>query len=762
MRSLLFSAALFALLTPLVACGGGGATDMFPRAQCEDGEDNDGDGTTDFPDDLSCTSEGDDDESALAAPACKDGRDNDGDGKTDFPSDPGCYATHQDNEDDDCPDGPGCPQCSDGEDNDNNGQTDFPNDSGGCNAASDNDEYTRNLAACGSNVKIEPLPFDGNAMGMLDTMGVSSLISPMCGGAGIEAVYELRVTSPKVIVATTDNDGTAADTVLYIRGAECSNGASELACSNDISATNKKSTVTYSATKAGTYYLVVDAKDAATAGAYKVNVRYLTGEGETCAGADDCGPGLLCRVPAGQTTKVCAKPVCEDGLDDDSDGKIDYPNDPGCANKTDDTENDSCPGAGPSCPECGDGIDNDGDGKIDFGPSGDMTCKAAGDASEACVSSEGVTSITTAMVMGDTTNATNDSKPTCSSSTAMAPDLMYRLDLPGMATLSLNTTGFDTATALYDATCGGTAIACSDPALMTANNLAAGTYYFVVDGWSTGKGPFTIAVSGKIQNGQSCEGQLAQAGVITCNTGYACKGTMGSRTCQPSACLDGVDNDSDGKIDYPFDPGCADTGDNDEANPTVAPVCSNNSDDDSDGTSDFPADFGCAAASGTTEQFCMGETDPATLLTTSTATGTTVGAANDQVPSCSTSSTSPEKSHALHLPVPVTSLKLTTTGFDTVLSLKSLDCTSTVACNDEDPASSVVGPSAITTGALNAGGYAITVDGWLSNTGMYTLTVKGTVAPQTSCTSPLFSGGANAVLVCPTGTTCTGTPAKCQ
>jgi hypothetical protein len=35
--------------------------------------------------------------------------------------------------------------------------------------------------------------------------------------------------------------------------------------------------------------------------------------------------------------------------------------------------------------------------------------------------------------------------------------------------------------------------------------------------------------------------------------------------------------------------------------------------------------------------------------------------------------------------------------------------------------------------------------------------VKGTVAAQTACTSPLFAAG---VLACPTGTTCTG--GKCQ
>jgi hypothetical protein len=59
------------------------------------------------------------------------------------------------------------------------------------------------------------------------------------------------------------------------------------------------------------------------------------------------------------------------------------------------------------------------------------------------------------------------------------------------------------------------------------------------------------------------------------------------------------------------------------------------------------------------------------------------------------------------------------------------------------------------------GNYAIQVDSFgTSNNGDFTLNVKGTVAAQTACTSPLFSGGANAVLVCPAGTTCTA--GKCQ
>ena len=47
---------------------------------------------------------------------------------------------------------------------------------------------------------------------------------------------------------------------------------------------------------------------------------------------------------------------CNDGLDNDGDALIDYPNDPGCFDPASDTED----------PECQDGADNDGDGNVDF------------------------------------------------------------------------------------------------------------------------------------------------------------------------------------------------------------------------------------------------------------------------------------------------------------------------------------------------------------------------------------------------------------
>ncbi len=57
-------------------------------------------------------------------------------------------------------------------------------------------------------------------------------------------------------------------------------------------------------------------------------------------------------------------------------------------------------------------------------------------------------------------------------------------------------------------------------------------------------------------------------------------------------CTDGIDNDSDGLVDYPDDPDCINTGDNNET--YVAPKqCSDGLDNDGDGLTDYPDDPGC-------------------------------------------------------------------------------------------------------------------------------------------------------------------------
>ena len=63
---------------------------------------------------------------------------------------------------------------------------------------------------------------------------------------------------------------------------------------------------------------------------------------------------------------------------------------------------------------------------------------------------------------------------------------------------------------------------------------------------------------------------------------------------QVFACSDGIDNDSDGLIDYPADSGCESTSDQDESNQFQ---CSDGLDNDSDGLIDYPTDTGCVNSS---------------------------------------------------------------------------------------------------------------------------------------------------------------------
>lgn len=64
-------------------------------------------------------------------------------------------------------------------------------------------------------------------------------------------------------------------------------------------------------------------------------------------------------------------------------------------------------------------------------------------------------------------------------------------------------------------------------------------------------------------------------------------------TTPPPACMDGMDNDGDGLIDFPDDRGCLTADDIDEVDP---PMCSDGRDNDGDGLTDFPNDKGCSSA----------------------------------------------------------------------------------------------------------------------------------------------------------------------
>jgi hypothetical protein len=82
-------------------------------------------------------------------------------------------------------------------------------------------------------------------------------------------------------------------------------------------------------------------------------------------------PGELESEPS-TPCYVSHVPGCSDGFDNDGDGLIDFPLDPGCAGPTDNDERD---------PQCSDGLDNDGDGRVDF--PNDPGCHSSNDDNEA-------------------------------------------------------------------------------------------------------------------------------------------------------------------------------------------------------------------------------------------------------------------------------------------------------------------------------------------------------------------------------------------
>ncbi len=263
-------------------------------------------------------------------------------------------------------------------------------------------------------------------------------------------------------------------------------------------------------------------------------------------------------------------PFCANGLDDDGDGRVDYPADPGCAGFGDGDEADPM-----VAPQCADGVDNDRDDTIDFPE--DPGCEAAADASERGSCGRGYDAIEVRpgrVIRGTTRGNPFAQEGTCGG--RGAPEAVFLVRVDGLADALRVTTdlpGNDLETALYvrrGCTDGGSELACAREPLedgVAANELiledpAPGTYYVFLDGANGRGGDFEVLIE----------------------------------LVPPAACRNGADDDEDGRVDYPVDPGCDDRDDRDEADPDVMPQCADDLDNDGDGLVDYPLDAGCRAA----------------------------------------------------------------------------------------------------------------------------------------------------------------------
>ena len=476
---------------------------------CSDGIDNDGDGLADF-EDPGCISPGDISEVDENLPACSDGIDNDGDGFTDYPVDPGCLFASAYSEVDDCPNGVSCPACSNGKDDDDDGNIDFPADPS-CDSAGDTNESSKQGNECGADVSLVELDQNAPINGKLDREDASELISPTCGGAGSETVYRFQLDAPRSLIASTDYSQTTADTVLYLRG-DCRDTATELSCSDDFEGRDS-SEIFVERIEPGTYYLVVDGFRATDSGDYRLTTIFTVPEGAACqVGGHPCQSGLTCRkVTPSSPSPTCERPSCGDGVDNDEDGLVDFPEDPGCSDLNDLDETDDCPD-GPNCPVCSNGIDDDEDENIDYPD--DNGCSSASDSSEQDCEDEKdpVLQVKEGKTTSTTVDAGNDSMGTCGGGSEA--DRLHVLKVESeLESLRIDTVGSDLDTLIYvrgPNKCDGDELECNDDgpdapdnnSIIELGETSPGTYFIIVDGYN-GEGEYELNVRGVIKKGEA-------------------------------------------------------------------------------------------------------------------------------------------------------------------------------------------------------------------------------------------------------------------
>ena len=742
-----------------------GDDETDPTRACNDGVDNDDDGKIDFAEDSGCESPVDDDEFNPAA--CEDFTDNDGDGVMDYPYEPGCDSAADDDETDPAT----RPACSDGMDNDLDGLIDYPGEIG-CSSAADNDEFNVLVGACGPSIEITDISATGIAMGSFTMARPNELQSAACGGYGGELAFAYSVTSgTTALLITTDFAETTVDTVVYVRE-ECRRVDSELGCDDDGGSIGpgSASTVLLPEVPVGSYYIIVDTYGPGSLGAFKLQVTERTVIHGACDPSNPtaCLPGLICRslVPGAPTT--CEYHSCGDAIDNDADGLVDFPFEPGCTTVDDDTEEDPTP-----MPECGNGIDDDADALIDY--PADPGCAFAADSVELDECYPGKTIAYLDPVTGATGSTGSESAltgGTCGGADSAEAVFALRVTTP-LTSLTLGTdnsgTGFDTILYVRSGDCAtGTEVRCNDSADGTATGSSVTfaptvgeTYFVFVDGMWGAAGTFRIDVSGVIAADEVCDPALTS---YVCEGGHACRESvpgLDDFRCRIALCNDGLDNDGDTFIDYPLEPGCDNRSDDDEDFPNPVRACSNGIDDDGDLVFDYPADLGCTSAAddGEIDECVPGAPvvdHPGGLLAGDTSAGTNLLAAPMRCDDTGTTGTSLEQVFVFRNTRSLSELRFGVEGatFTGRLYLRHGDCSvegSVDECGAFGGALAILSPT--------RDYYFAVVDGEWGGAGTFSLRIGGTIVPGGVCDAT------DVDFVCGPGYACDGgtcTPAACN
>ena len=331
-------------------------------------------------------------------------------------------------------------------------------------------------------------------------------------------------------------------------------------------------------------------------------------------------------------------PACSDGIDNDTDGDIDFPDDSSCGKADDISEVTECSDgvnndgdgatdlADPDChsardhfehpafnPQCDDGIDNDGDGAIDWVADGGCTIPFPGfsDNSEnSNICSDGIDNDGDGLIDFPV-------DPGCSGPFGIENPVCN----DGLSNDADGLVDFPADPGCASASSGTEAPQCDDGISNDINAAADGLIDFPADPGCASRSFFTE--SPQCNDGVNNDPFVAFGGDLLIDLADPGCSSASDTTEFQLQCSDGLDNDGNGFTDFPNDPSCFDGNDNTEAascsdledndcdgladavdpgcenpddlteGPGLAPQCFDGNDNDGDGIVDFPNDPGC-------------------------------------------------------------------------------------------------------------------------------------------------------------------------
>ncbi len=309
-------------------------------------------------------------------PQCSDGIDNDEDGKTDT-EDPGCTSANDNDESDEATNTPPVAKNISTTTNENKSvaislnATDTDGDTltysatnpshGSISGKAPDITYTPNTGYSGSD-SFKYKANDGKAESNVATVSITVNALADCGdGLDNDNDGKVDLTDPGCTSANDDDETDPTPSAV---------------CGNDIVETGEVCDGNSQSCISGGYGGFKQCNSQCTGFNACLATEYC-GDG-TKNGPEECDDGntasgdgcsAACTIESTPTPKQC-----NDGIDNDGDGKTDYPADPGCSSTSDDDELDL------STAQCNDGIDNDGDGLVDW--QYDLGCYGAEDNTE--------------------------------------------------------------------------------------------------------------------------------------------------------------------------------------------------------------------------------------------------------------------------------------------------------------------------------------------------------------------------------------------